>query len=72
MQTLNISTFKEKCLSLLANLEPEGILITKNGLPVALVTPATSNCADLIGSMKDKIKVHGNIFSATESQRRSR
>jgi hypothetical protein len=24
--------------------------------------PASSNCADLIGSMKDKIQIHGEIW----------
>lgn len=63
MSTMNVSKFKEQCLSLLENLDPEGIVITKHGKPVARVIPASSDCADLIGSMKDKIKVHGNILS---------
>lgn len=62
MSTMNVSKFKEQCLSLLENLDPEGIVITKHGKPVARVIPASSDCADLIGSMKDKIKVHGNIL----------
>ena len=63
MQTINASKFKEQCLSLLENLDPEGIVVTKHGKPLARVIPANSDCADLIGSMKDKIKVHGNIMS---------
>ena len=63
MSRMNVSKFKEQCLSLLENLDPEGIVITKHGKPVARVIPASSDCADLIGSMKDKIKVHGNILS---------
>jgi hypothetical protein len=31
--------------------------------PPASVLPARSDCADLIGSMKDKIKVDGDILS---------
>jgi len=41
----------------------EGIVITKYGKPVARLVPASSSCADLIGSMKNKIRVHGKIFS---------
>ncbi|HEY6969524.1 MAG TPA: type II toxin-antitoxin system Phd/YefM family antitoxin [Candidatus Angelobacter sp.] len=63
MQTINASKFKEQCLALLENLDPDGIVITKHGKPVARVIPASSDCADLIGSMKGKIKVHGDILS---------
>lgn len=63
MQTINASKFKEQCLSLLENLDPEGIVITKHGKAVARVIPASSDCADLIGSMKGKIKIHDNILS---------
>lgn len=60
---MNVSKFKEQCLSLLENLDPEGIVITKHGKPVARVIPSSSDCADLIGSMKDQIKIHGDILS---------
>ena len=63
MQTINASKFKEQCLALLENLDPEGIVITKHGKPVARLIPASSSCADLIGSMKGKIQVHGDILS---------
>jgi prevent-host-death family protein len=60
---VNASKFKEQCLALLDNLDPEGIVITKHGKPVARLVPVESECADLIGSMKGKIKVKGDIFS---------
>ena len=63
MEQINASKFKEQCLALLDNLDPEGILITKHGKPVARLIPASSDCADLIGSMKSKIRVHGGILS---------
>ena len=63
MEQINASKFKEQCLALLDNLDPEGIVITKHGKPVARLIPASSDCADLIGSMKSKIRVHGNILS---------
>jgi prevent-host-death family protein len=63
MEQINASKFKEQCLALLDNLDPEGIVITKHGKPVARLIPASSDCADLIGSMKGKIRVHGAILS---------
>jgi prevent-host-death family protein len=63
MRQMNASTFKQQCLSILDNLNPEGILITKRGRPVARVIPASSDCAELIGSMKGKIRIRGKILS---------
>jgi antitoxin (DNA-binding transcriptional repressor) of toxin-antitoxin stability system len=63
MQKINASKFKEQCLALLDNLDPEGIVITKHGKAVARLIPAGSDCASLIGSMKDKVKIHGNLLS---------
>ena len=60
---LNASKFKEQCLGLLDRLEPEGIVITKHGKPIARLIPIDTGCADLIGSMKDQIKVNGEILS---------
>jgi len=42
---INASKFKEQCLSLLENLAPEGIVITKHGKPVARLIPASADCA---------------------------
>lgn len=63
MQQMNASKFKEQCLALLDNLDSEGILITKRGKPVARLIPESSGCAALIGSMKGKITVKGDLFS---------
>jgi prevent-host-death family protein len=63
MQEISVSKFKEQCLSLLDHLDPEGILVTKHGKPLARVIPADSDAAALIGSMKGKIKVKGDVFS---------
>jgi len=63
MEQLNASKFKEQCLSLLDRLGPGGIVITKHGKPVARLIPIESGCADLIGSMKGKLNVTGDIFS---------
>jgi prevent-host-death family protein len=63
MKTINAAKFKEQCLALLDNLESDGLVVTKRGKPVARVTPISSDCADLIGSMKGKIKIHGDILT---------
>jgi prevent-host-death family protein len=63
MTEISASKFKEQCLSLLDHLDPEGIVVTKHGKPVARVIPADSGCAALIGSMQGKVKVKGDILS---------
>ena len=63
MQLINASKFKEQCLSLLDDLSAEGIVITKRGKPVAKVIPIASGCAALIGSMKGKLKIKGDLLS---------
>ena len=63
MLKLNASKFKEQCLSLLDRLDPEGIVITKHGKPVARLIPIGSGCANLIGSMRGRIKIKGDISS---------
>jgi hypothetical protein len=63
MEQLNASKFKEQCLALLDNLGPDGIVITKHGRAVARLILISTDCADLIGSMKGRIKVKGDILS---------
>ena len=63
MRRISASKFKEQCLSLLDDLGAEGIVITKRGRPVAKVIPIGSGCNALIGSMKGKLKIKGNIMS---------
>jgi prevent-host-death family protein len=63
MKTIGAAKFKEHCLSLLDHLEPEGIIVTKRGKPVARVIPFPRRPADLIGSLRDKIEVRGDILS---------
>ena len=63
MKTIKISDFKQHCLSLLKRLGPEGLVITKHGKPLAKVLPFERGCANLIGTLKGKIKVKGNIMT---------
>ena len=63
MRRISASKFKEQCLSMLDDLGAEGIVITKRGKPVAKVIPVGSGCAALIGSMKGKLKIKGDLLS---------
>lgn len=63
MRTIAAAKFKEQCLGLLDRVTPDGIVITKHGKPVARLVPVEKSPADLIGCMKGKIKIHGNIMS---------
>lgn len=63
MKTVGAAKFKEQCLSLIDHLDPDGLVVTKHGKPVARVLPYERRFAPLIGSLKDKIRVHGNILS---------
>jgi prevent-host-death family protein len=60
---LTASKFKEQCLSLLDHLDPDGIVITKHGKPVARLIPIESGCPELIGSVKGKVRATGDVFS---------
>ena len=63
MKTVPAAKFKEQCLALLDRVDPEGIIITKHGKPVAKLVPIQTDSAKLIGSFKGKIKIKGNIIS---------
>ncbi len=63
MKEMGAAKFKEQCLALLDTVDSEGIVITKHGVPVAKLIPIETATANLIGSLKGKIKVKGNIFS---------
>jgi prevent-host-death family protein len=55
--------FKEQCLSILDRVDAEGIIITKHGKPVATLLPIQAKSAKLIGSMRHKIKIKGDLLS---------
>ncbi|MCY4486505.1 MAG: type II toxin-antitoxin system prevent-host-death family antitoxin [Deltaproteobacteria bacterium] len=63
MKTIGAAKFKEQCLALLDNLDAEGLIVTKHGKPVARIVPYDRQCADLIGSLRHKIAIRGDIFS---------
>jgi prevent-host-death family protein len=63
MKRIGAAQFKEQCLALLDRLTPEGLVITKHGKPVARVTPYALPSGDLIGKLKEKIEIRGDILS---------
>jgi prevent-host-death family protein len=63
MKRIAAAKFKAQCLAILDRVDPEGIVITKHGKPIARVMPIKSESARLIGSMKGKIKILGDTLS---------
>lgn len=61
MKRVAAAKFKEQCLSILDRLEPGGIVITKHGKPVAKLLPIERASADLIGALRGRIHVRGDI-----------
>ena len=61
MKKVAAAKFKEQCLSILDHLDAEGIVITKHGKPVARLLPAERASADLIGALRGRIRVKGEI-----------
>lgn len=61
MKTIPAAIFKAQCLSILDRLEPSGIVITKHGRPVARLLPIERESAELIGSLRGKIVVSGDM-----------
>ena len=63
MNRIAAAKFKERCLSLLDTVDPDGIVITKHGKPVAKLIPFPSDSASLIGSLARKVTIKGDILS---------
>ena len=63
MNEIGAAKFKEQCLALLDQLDADGLIITKHGKPVARVIPFDTQGVDLLGSLRHKIKIRGNVFS---------
>ena len=63
MKTMGAAKFKEQCLALLDRLDAEGLVITKHGRPVARVLPYEREFNEVIGSLRGKIEIRGDIMS---------
>jgi prevent-host-death family protein len=63
MKHIAAAKFKETCLALLDEVDPDGIVITKRGKPVAKLIPFASDSSNLIGSLVGKVAIKGDILS---------
>jgi prevent-host-death family protein len=63
MRQIPAAKFKEQCLALLEQVDAEGIVITKRGKPVAKLIPLGTDAASLIGSLRGKLKIKGDVRS---------
>jgi prevent-host-death family protein len=63
MKQIPAAKFKEQCLSLIDRVDKEGIVITKRGRPVAKLVALSADSASLIGSLRDKVTITGDILS---------
>lgn len=63
MRHIPAAKFKAQCLALLEEVDPDGIIITKRGKPIAKLIPLGTDAASLIGSLRGKLKIKGDIVS---------
>ena len=63
MKRIGAAKFKEQCLALLDQLDADGLVVTKHGKPVARVVPYDNEGVELIGSLRHKVKIRGNILT---------
>ena len=63
MKYVPAARFKATCLALLDEVDPEGIVITKRGKPVAKLIPFATNSSVLIGSLAGKVRITGDVLS---------
>jgi prevent-host-death family protein len=63
MRQVPAAKFKEQCLALLDTVDQDGIVITKHGKPVAKLIPYGADCASLIGALKHKLEIRGDILT---------
>ncbi len=63
MKKIAASKFKEKCLSILEEVDETGVVITKHGRPIARLVAYRQAPADLIGSLSGSLKIKGDIES---------
>ena len=73
LEKVTISKFKATCLRLLDNVKKTGqpLLVTRKGEPIALVTPPPPppKPKAWLGSMKDSIKINGDIISPASDEK---
>jgi prevent-host-death family protein len=57
MKEIAAATFKEQCLSLLDAVDPDGIVITRDGKPVAKLVPIGSDSVGRSESSERQVKI---------------
>jgi antitoxin (DNA-binding transcriptional repressor) of toxin-antitoxin stability system len=63
MREIPVAEFKEQCLAILERIDPDGVVITKRGKPIAKLIPLVTDSTDLIGSLRGKLKIKDDIIS---------
>lgn len=63
MKVISAARFKEQCLAILDQVDDEGIVITKRGRPVAKLIPIRAASGELIGSLKGRVRINGDVLS---------
>lgn len=63
MKEIDVAKFQEQCLALLDELDPQGLIVTKLGKPIARIVPYYEQDGDLIGSLHHKMKITGDVFT---------
>ncbi len=63
MRTIAAAKFKAECLTLLDEVSAEGLVITKRGRPVARLVPIERAPVSLIGALKGRLEVRGDIMT---------
>jgi prevent-host-death family protein len=62
-KVIGAARFKEQCLALLDSVGPEGIVVTKHGVPVAKLVPIETESTELLGALRGKLKIKGDILT---------
>lgn len=63
MWQIGAAKFKEHCLTLLDQVDEEGIVITKRGRPVAKLIPIRAESGELIGRLESRLSILGDVLS---------
>lgn len=65
MKKMPAAAFKARCLNIMKEIQAtrEPVVITKRGKPMVKVMPADARTNNLLGFMKGKVKIVGDIES---------
>ena len=69
MRTMKASEFKAKCLKIMEEVAATGeaVLITKNGVPISQLIPATRRPETLFGALKGSVSINGDMVSPVDT-----